>query len=275
MDNTDNLKSYADVENLARFTPQSFEQYCRLKLDSCQQDTEFIIRHIYKGKKLNVCEIGGGNGKLLYSLEKQGILNKGYNYEVSENRVRFAEKFKVWMGSKNVININRDILSENKISEKFDCIIAVDIVTQFITNLYDTAENEYFSWIYDHLTENGYAYFELQSFSKEIRYIAEEKGIYKWWEEFPGDDPFQYGLYALSLDEDENIVYDKLFYERNTGKMEGFRDVIKPYQEKDILEILNRYGMQGKIFHCYKEQGDLPEKLYLVLAQRRKHERLL
>ena len=59
MNNTDNLKSYADVENLARFTPQSFEQYCRLKLDSCQQDTEFIIRHIYKGKKLNICEIGG------------------------------------------------------------------------------------------------------------------------------------------------------------------------------------------------------------------------
>ncbi len=268
MNNIDNLESYADVENLSRFTKESFEEYCKLKLETCKQDVEFILKNVYQEKKLSVCEIGGGNGKLLYSLEKEGILEKGYNYEVSESRWKFAEKFKEWMHSEKVINKNQDILTVEDLNEKFDCIIAVDIVTQIITNLYDEAEEQYFTWINQHLKMGGTVFFELQSFTKEINYIIKEKEAYKWWEEFPEDDPFQYGLYSLDLDQDENIVYKKLFYERKTGNIEGFKDVIKPYQENEIIEILYKYGMKGEIYHCYKEDGDLPKKLYLVLAKK-------
>ena len=268
MNNLNNLKSYDDVENLDRFTEQSFAEYCKLKLSTCREDVDFIKRNIYKGTKMNVCEIGGGNGKLLYSLEREGILNKGYNYEVSESRYRFAQKFGEWMNSSCVVNRNQNILEAENLEDKFDCIVAVDIVTQLITNLYDEAEEEYFSWISDHLNGGGYAYFELQNFAKEISYIKNEKTPLRNWEEFPEDDPFQYGLYKLNLDKDGNIVYDKLFYERKSGKMVGFTDVIKPYAEEEILKILQKYGMQGEIHYYYKSPGDLLSKLYLVLARK-------
>lgn len=268
MNNLENLNSYADVENLERFTRESFAEYCELKLETCKEDVYFLLHHVYRGEGMNVCEIGGGNGKLLYSLEKEGVINKAYNYEVSKSRYLFAEEFKKWMNSCKVINRNADILQEKNLQEQFDCIIAVDIVTQFITNLYDEAESEYFTWINRHLKIGGYGYFELQSFSKEIDYISREKKAYKWWEEFPEGDPFKYGLYSLDLDQEGNVVYNKLFYERNSGKMEGFKDVIKPYSESEALIILHNYGMEGSIFHCYKEKGDLPEKLYLVLAKK-------
>ena len=110
MNNLNNLKSYDDVENLDRFTEQSFNDYCKLKLVTCKEDVDFIKRNIYEGTMLDICEIGGGNGKLLYSLEKEGILNKGVNYEVSESRYCFAQKFADWMKSKRVVNVNKNVL---------------------------------------------------------------------------------------------------------------------------------------------------------------------
>ena len=61
------------------------------------------------------------------------------------------------------------------LNEKFDCIIAVDIVTQIITNLYDEAEEQYFTWINQHLKNGRNSIFELQSFTKEINYIIKRK----------------------------------------------------------------------------------------------------
>lgn len=154
-------------------------------------------------------------------------------------------------------------------TEIFDLIIAVDIVTQIIVNLYDNAEKDYFTWISNHLSSNGYVLFELQSFSNEIDYIKKERKPYSWWEEFPLDDPFQYGLYSMILDQDENIVYKKLFYERRTKEFSGFKDVITPYPVEAFLKKLKQYDMEGEVYYSYREPGDLDKKLYLVLARKR------
>ena len=50
--------------------------------------------------------------------------------------------------------------------------------------------------------------------------------------------------------------------------MKGFVDIIKPYDEDTFLELIKLYGFEGEIFHCYKEEGDLPKKLYLCLAKK-------
>ena len=41
---------------------------------------------------------------------------------------------------------------------------------------------------------------------------------------------------------------------RENRNIEGFKDVIKPYQESEIIEILYKYGMKGEIYHCYKKK---------------------
>lgn len=72
MDNRQNLESYKDVENLERFNEASFAQYCRMKLSTAENNLNFIRKYVFPERELeSVCEIGSGNGKLLYALEAQ------------------------------------------------------------------------------------------------------------------------------------------------------------------------------------------------------------
>lgn len=97
------------------------------------------MKNAYRGGKIDICEIGSGNSKLLYNLDLEGIIRKAVGYEVSENRWKFAEKFKEWLQyESHVENRNENIL-ESESDEKFDVIIAVDIVTQIIVNLDERA----------------------------------------------------------------------------------------------------------------------------------------
>jgi len=59
---------------------------------------------------------------------------------------------------------NEDVLS-SRTEEKFDLIIGVDIVTQIIAPLYDMAEQKYFNWIRQHLTNEGRVFLEFQDYS--------------------------------------------------------------------------------------------------------------
>lgn len=270
MTNSDNLRSYDDVENLDRFDEKTLGEYIELKMKTAENDANFIIDHIanqIRDDKLFACEIGAGNGKLMYLLEKKQVLEKGINYEVSASRYKFAEVMRAHVGSKVVENYNKDILKVTD-NNRYNCIVAVDMVTQIITCLYDTAEKEYFKWINDHLKMGGYAFFEVKNYKKEVDTISETGESIRRWEEFPPGDPFQYGLYSIDIDEDKNIVNTRLFYERATGKMERITSVVKPYEENTFIDIIKEYGMEGQIYHCYREQGDLPRKYYLCLAKK-------
>ncbi len=49
MNNLDNLQSYEDVENLARFSAETFEKYCKLKLRTADDNKHFIMKNAYGG----------------------------------------------------------------------------------------------------------------------------------------------------------------------------------------------------------------------------------
>ena len=89
MEEHPNLSAYNDVENLTRFTDESFRNYCRSKLGECKDEVEFIrancIGNDWSGK---ICEIGSGNSKLLYALEIEKLLEAGIGYETSPSRYK-------------------------------------------------------------------------------------------------------------------------------------------------------------------------------------------
>ena len=55
MNNIDNLESYADVENLSRFTKESFEEYCKLKLETCKTRCRIYFKECISGEKKIEC----------------------------------------------------------------------------------------------------------------------------------------------------------------------------------------------------------------------------
>lgn len=278
MDNRHNLESYSDVENMNRFNEKTFNEYCRMKLSTAKNNVNFIKKYILKKRKLDnlsICEIGTGNGKLLYALEAQ--MNMGgrlVGYEVSKSRCQFANKFKKLMGSKCVDIRNEDVLA-SKTKEAFDLIIGVDIVTQIIAPLYDMAEAEYFEWIRQHLTEDGRVFLEFQDYSQKLNQIRVH-GTRTEWEEFPAEDPFQYGLYKESVDVDGNLVWDKLFFERRTREFSSFSNVIKNYTPEQVYSIMHNAGFEVEIYDSPDVLSDMEltdleklNKVFYVVARLR------
>lgn len=275
MDNKENLISYQNVESIQLNLPEDeFVKYCELKLQSAEEDKTFIQEHIYQGKPMNVCEIGCGNGKLLLSMERENMISHAVGYEVSEARCRFANRFLNRYGSKKVEIINCNFLEDtrNTYEEGYDLIILVDIVWLIISPLYDKAEGDALQWIYKNLRKGGMVLFEMEDYSRQIENIK-KNGIYHFWEEFPKEDPFKYGLYKLSLDDDENVVDEKIFIRRDSNEEEPFKNIIKSYTRRESIDLLDRYGMEATIFPYYgcadcNEKKPYEHDLYRVLARR-------
>ena len=63
---------YEGVEDLKRFNKKTFIKYCNEKIHSVDKHIVFLKKHVvnkdYKGR---VIEIGSGNGKLLFRMEKE------------------------------------------------------------------------------------------------------------------------------------------------------------------------------------------------------------
>ena len=72
-----NFNAYEGVESLSRFSDEDFKRYCLDKLASVEKHIHFIKKHvIHHGYQVRVLEIGSGNGKLLFRLEQEGLLER-------------------------------------------------------------------------------------------------------------------------------------------------------------------------------------------------------
>lgn len=268
MEKHPNLSAYDDVENLSRFTIETFKSYCNNKLKECEDEVLFIEKHCkdsqWQGK---VAEIGSGNSKLLYSLEKAGLLTEGLGYEISKSRNIFAEEFKKNVGSKKVQNINNDFLKE-ALPYEFDLVLGMDIVFQFIAPLYPNAELDCLNWIYRSLRKNGTLIFELrdfEDFDKQIK-NANNNVVYSW-EEFAPTDPFEFVLAKLFYDSDKNLCWDKLFLERNSLNRSSFTNILKPYTRESIKELLERVNFNSiEIFNGVTDS--VASETYIVKAKK-------
>lgn len=266
MENKINLQSYQNVESVQLNLPLAqLQQYCEHKLLSAEADVEFIKKHIYRGTPLNVCEIGCGNGKLLLALERENLISHAVGYEVSESRCQFANKFLELYQSEKVEIVNKNFLEDNPAMEEYDLIIFVDIVFQFVTPLYDEATHESLQWIYKRLSKGGEVFLELEDYTSKKKDIK-EKGANVFWEEFPREDPFKYGLYKLGLDNDGNIIDDKRFILRGRSGEERFRNIIKSYTRKESIELFAQYGMQAEVYPY--EDISKEHDLYRILARK-------
>ena len=207
-----NLTAYDDVENSENFTEEHFIRYCEKKLSECEAEVSFIkancIDETWNGK---ICEIGSGNSKLLYRLERDGVLEQGTGIEISNSRHTFAEKFKKFAECNKVINVCGNFLDLPPIPNT-DLILAVDIVFQLVATLYDKAENEALNWIFSSLRTGGYLILELRDFINYLKMIElSGNNEIRLWDEFPEYNPFQYGLDYIRPDLLGNLVWQKTF----------------------------------------------------------------
>ncbi len=261
-----NLTAYNEVEQLKNFTDETFRNYCNDKLNGCNKHLDFLQKLFPNNSKLSVCEVGSGNSKLLYALEKEKMISDAVGIEISHSRYLFAEKFKEYMHSKKVRNINKNIF-EVKDIQNCDLIIGCDIVMQLISPLARNAEYDFLRWCYNGLKKDGVLVIELMTFESILKQLEYNDDVLNIWQEFPKSDPFEYVLSKIYLNGSNDINWDKTFLKRNSIEKSFFNNILRPYLKKDIKELLLKNGFTNiHFFEKWSENDDTLDDEYIVTA---------
>jgi len=265
-----NITAYEGVENLSSFDEPTFIAYCEGKIFDCAKQVtflrEFINENNYAG---NVLEVGSGNSKLLYALERNDLLNYGVGYELSSTRVEFANKFASYIGSNKVENLCADFIEHDTKHEGFDLVIGVDIVMQLIVPVAKDNEKKFLDKAFHLLKPGGALILELMDFSDVIKMNDLSINKLRLWKEFDSFDPWQYGLDKFTISGND-IIWDKVFISRDRGIDDSFfQNILRHYTFKTIHEKLCAAGFLSENIHQHKyweTEGDIPNDEYVVSA---------
>lgn len=265
-----NFTAYDGVEHLEGFTSERFAEYCDDKLKSCDKHIDFIRRYCigpeWSGR---VCEVGSGNGKLLFRLEKELLLRSGIGYELSESRCRFAEAFGRYVKSTLVEIYKADFLSASLQAGSVDLVVAVDAVVNLICAVSPTHADAFFKKAFDSLKPGGHLVIELMTCERELNALRALHGQpYRTWKRFSGTDTFSFGLDEVSLDEKAtNLVWNKTFIYRGDSRCnETMTNVLKPFRRQDIHKLLSESGFTGSVFNSWKDGDDTDPGEFITLA---------
>jgi len=260
-----NLTAYEGVESLDRFDTEEFKKYCDSKLESCDKHVAFL-KKLFPNRLLKVCEIGSGSGKLLFRLEKEGMLKKGVAYEVSKSRCLFADEFSRYVSSKVVTICNEDFLEANLVAQEFDLVIGIDVVTNLIGAISNDHILKFIAKAKSCLRKKGgEIVLELMTCEREKKFINQsENNIYRTWKRFDKNDPFMFGLFEMSFDRMGNVVWHKQFITRN-GQISTFDNILRPVTDKDIVELSGELGMKCEIFRRWATNDDTADEEFVVL----------
>ena len=266
-----NLTSYDNVEMLENFDQSKIENYCLDKLKACSKHISFIKNNIvfdeqWRGK---ICEIGSGNSRLLYRLEQENILKHGLGIEISQSRHRFAEVFKKFANSHAVTNLNSNIF-DVKPPENCDLLLGVDIALQLMTPVAPNAERDLFAWMRKAIRPGGYLILEMWDLSFILRQMELASGCLQYWKEFPKSDPFEFILMQVQSNNEHDLVWKKTFIKRNSMERSHFENVIRPYNQQRIINLLQMNGFNKIEKHDYwQTPGDVnDEGEYIILAKK-------
>lgn len=266
-----NLTSYDNVESLQNFS--SLEQLSQYRLQKLSSTEELagLVKKLFKENRIKVFELGSGNSKLLYRLALDGALEHGIGLEISETRFEFAEKWKKDLNLQNVQNINKNIFEFDLGCAEFDCCIAVDIVLQFLDPIKRGGVKKLLKAFYESLKPGGCVILELYSMFSVMRNIYANNGLFRTWQMFDSRDPFEIILESISLDDDNFVVWEKMFYHRDDrNRNSKMTNILKPYSPVEIRSMLTQAGFTHiDVYKNFKlNEYDYNCDEYVVLARR-------
>jgi hypothetical protein len=107
---------------------------------------------------------------------------------------------------------------------------------------------------------------DFQYFKKCI--ALSKKNEFRWWEKFPEHDPFEFVLAEILLDANNDIVWKKRFFRRNSDERSDFENVLRPYTKARIKELFSSYGFKCRTFPCWNTAGDIDEGGFVLMARK-------
>ena len=258
-----NNRSYRNVESLKNFNKNNLKKYYSSKLKSCDKHIGFIKKITNKNCKINICEIGSGNGKLLYRLEKEKMIINGVGFEISKSRCKFAEEFRKLINSKKVKIKNKNFINSKLKNKSFDLIIGTDIVFNLIVANSKKEEKKVLSLSKKYLKKGGAVVLEVSPFDKELSLLQGKKN-YKKIIKFNSPDPFKSCIQNYKKIKN-NLYIHKTFTDR-TGKSSFFSNIVSPIK-KSYWKKFKDWNV--KIYDYWNRKNDTDENEYIVVLKKK------
>lgn len=243
-----NLTTYDDFERLDTFVG-NMEEYRKSKLESAAGHVYFI-KKLFPRKKIMVVELGSGNSKTLFALEKAGLLKKGYGLEISKSRHKFAQLWKKENGFGLVENLNEDVLKTDFSKfGSFDLCFCVDLAFQFFEPIQKSSALRILKQIHKQLTPGGKIILELDGVARIISRMRNNE--VKLWEEFSPPDPWRFSLWDCKFYPSKGFIdWRKIFIKRNEFGIFENKAVLKVYKKNDLRKLLNVAGFSKVAFYA-------------------------
>ena len=222
--------NYDGVEDMGLFKDRpSLEAYRTMLLRKTQPQVEFIRKHVVpriKGRcgKIRVDEVGSGNGRLLISLERAGLLEQGYGCDVSTSRCEFAAN---WMADLNVscyiMFDNASVLDYGKFGET-DLSVCITGCAQYF-------KPRQLVRVISLRKDATLSLFEL--------YKPPQQN--KFWTELPPEDPFKYYLHEYKELGPRKLLHNKTFIGRD-GRIDNRQETLHYYSMGEFLDVCFEAG---------------------------------
>ena len=259
-----NLLAYESYEQFS--STEAENEYKKKKLAGVNCQTDFVCQKL--DKVLKVLEIGSGNSKFLFSLQKRGALDVGYGVEISESRIDFANQWKEELEIDNVHNVYSNILDMDiSILPKFDLIYCVDLAFQFIDPLSSGSDSILLSRLYDQLAPGGSIILELDTHKRIQEKMID--GELKTWQEFPQHDPWKYALWDCSEDGDA-VKISKTFIKRDMSETSESEVILKNYSRDDMMSLLKDAGFSSiDIFEEWSADSSTLDDEFIIMGYRK------
>ena len=243
-----NLTAYNGFEMLENFTG-GVEDYQKKKINDLKDQMSFIKKN-FPNKQITVVELGSGNSKALFAMEKDGMLKRGYGVEISKSRYEFAQLWKKEWNFKNVENINANAVDVDfKKFEDFDLLLCVDLAFQFFEPIKENRAFDILKEVNEKLLPGGKIILELDGCDRILKRIYD--GHAHIWEEFPEPDSWRFSLWDCTYDKNKKFMtWKKTFIKRAShGFFENIH-TLRIYNKEEIRDLLLKAGFSGVEFYA-------------------------
>jgi SAM-dependent methyltransferase len=249
-----NLGAYASVETDSNYaSPAALESYRRLLLEKSEPAARFIEKAAFRGAKLNVLELCSGSSRLLYALDRRGILAHGVGVEVSPSRHKFAESWKSALGANRVQNFYSAVGDYKNVHRDIDVAVLIDGALSYLYPCDPTLPGRVLSNLSRCLVPGGKIVMEFDVLSQEQVNGMRRDGRIKTWNKGDEKDAFRYALYETEAMSWEHMVVQNtsVYVPRSAAAESVKRELYKYYGVDELSALLDEAGFSAAYFGSF------------------------
>jgi SAM-dependent methyltransferase len=235
---------YEGVDDLNKFNASELKEYREALLERSCDEVEFILNFLNPIKN-TILDIGCGNGRICFSMQKAGINLDYCGIDVAKSRIKFAEKWKEDLNANTAKFYNLDFLNEKiPVEITADMVLVLTVMISYFG--YTNEMDLFFDRLKRYLKKGSKIIIEVYNRPKIRAEIENGESSCKLWTEFPSSDRYRFGLHEFSI-KDKTVVDRKIFIKRDLNEIEDKRtEYVYVFDDGELESILNRHNFEVK-----------------------------